>query len=202
VAAALLLDATSYALKPADPVNGRPMGCYTILDTALGLGPSEGGFLTGTRLVETLLGLPLLLFSVAGFIRKLWRSILEVPLVALVATYGMWLSGDAFFWRFHDTNVYLTWRIIGSMSNDLAAEIVASAVVLVNVLAVVRLALKTSLKAASRRAAYTSLGAYIVAIVFKMLEFPGALILLVVALPLLLFPALSIARLAFRNPAA
>jgi hypothetical protein len=132
----LLRDATTFALQPADPSIGRARGCYTSLDLVLGGGPSENGLFSGTRLAELLVGVPMLLLASLLFVRRLLRSDFELPLVSLAGAWGMWLAGGSFFWRFHDTDMYLTWRIIGDTPNVLAAKVAAIAIVALNVFAV------------------------------------------------------------------
>lgn len=104
----------------------------------------------------------------------------------------MWLAGGAFVWRFHDTDMYLTWQLIGNMPNELAEKATAIAVVAVNVLTV---ALGWYFIHGSGRAlrfvAHASLVGYVVAILLPILPFKNVTLLCLLVLPLLLFPVLA-----------
>jgi hypothetical protein len=194
----LLLDATTYALYAADPSTGRPRGCYTTMERAFGLQPSEGGILSGTRLYELSFGLAALLYGTFGFVRRLWRSPFEVPLVGAVAAWGIWLEGEALFWRFHDADVYFTWRIIRNTPNELAAKITAGAVLILN--ALLTAGILTVLRRRNvavlprlRRAAYSGLSTYAAAIVLTLCTFPNLTLVLLFAAATLFVSVLVLA---------
>ncbi len=66
VGLALLSDAATYKLMPADPGRGRERGCFTLADQALGLSrPSEA-----TRLIEGVVGGTLLVLPFVAI--RLW----------------------------------------------------------------------------------------------------------------------------------
>jgi hypothetical protein len=156
------------------------------------LDPSENDLFSGTRLPELLVGASLLLLASFMFVRRLLRSEFELPLVSLAGVGGLWLAGAAFFWRFHDTDMYLTWRIIGDWPNEHAEKATAVAVVALNILAV---ALTWYFLERNSRAlrfsVYGGVAGYFVAIVMHVLMFSNVILLLVLALPLLFVPLLA-----------
>jgi hypothetical protein len=197
----LLLDSATYSLRPADPSTGRDRGCYTQLDLLLGLGASEGSVFRGTRLVEFVLGVAATVVGIVLFFRRLWRSPFEVPLIAAAALWGIWLAGQAFFWRFHDTDVYLTWRIIGNTPNALAKNITALAVLAINCLAIWLLrgdSIQARENVSRRLIVYLALLSYPIAFILLMVPFGSTLTLLMFAVPALFVSAIAASIQHFR----
>jgi len=198
----LIGDAMTYALHPADPASGKPRGCYTKLDLLLGVGPSESGILAGTRALELVMGIPLVLFGSARFARTFWRSRVELPLLGVVAAFALWKFGEAVFWVFHDADVFLTWRIIGNTPNELAERATAIIVFILGIAAVAAAYHRQRKRSAPslRSLAYaTAAITVLAALLLPLVTFPAAWMVAAVALVVLSAPLWLTAMLSDRT---
>jgi hypothetical protein len=188
----LLRDATTYAIRPADLAMGRVRGCYTAIDRVLGRKPSESGLSSGTRLAELVISLAAVFFTSFFFVRRLRRSPFNLPLTMLAGGWAMWLAGGAFFWHFHNIDVYLTWRLIGNTPNEFAEKATAAGIVALNVIVVTLLwCLSKRKERALRFAVYASLLGYLIAAVLHVLVFAHLIELLAFSVPLLFTPVIA-----------